>query len=63
MGSSYLPATPEKTPARQRAKAQSAARTSFTFRCARGAQSSKSARPSSQTLFSDNLLSPAQSSL
>ena len=38
MGNGYLPAAPEKNPARQRAKARSAGRTSFTFRSARGAQ-------------------------
>ena len=36
MGNGYLRAAPE-TPARQRAKAQSVERTSFTFLCARGA--------------------------
>jgi hypothetical protein len=38
MENSYLPNVPEKNPARQRAKARYAERTSFTFRYARGAQ-------------------------
>jgi hypothetical protein len=38
MGNGYLPAALEKNPARPRAKAQSAQRTSFTLRFARGAQ-------------------------
>jgi hypothetical protein len=38
MGNGYLPVAPEKNPAPQRAEARSVGRTSFTFRCARGAQ-------------------------